>query len=217
MNQEEAGSGGGEEATQTLLDVEDIRNLLPHRYPMLLVDRILELEPGKHIVGLKNVTINEPYFNGHFPGLAIMPGVLILEAMAQVAGLMMLSLPGQENMLAYIASIENAQFRKPVVPGDTLLIEATIMWVRFNFGKVRMVARVNGVVHAECDMTFCLRERRSTDQTRIKLDMIRRDANGEEGNSAGGHLSAKPINHNTQDAVPTGHGSRERRGDGGRE
>src|SRR5205085_6844989 len=99
----------------SMLDIEQIRSLLPHRFPMLLVDRILEIEPGKRAVGLKNVTINEQYFCGHFPGQAIMPGVLILESMAQVAAILMLSLPDSETKLAVMAAIENARFRKPVV------------------------------------------------------------------------------------------------------
>src|SRR5437660_5597430 len=103
-----------------MLDIEAIREFLPHRYPMLLVDRILEIEPDKRAVGLKNVTINEDFFNGHFPGQAMMPGVLILEAMAQVAGALLLSIPESKNKLAVIASMENARFRKPVVPGDAL-------------------------------------------------------------------------------------------------
>src|SRR5579871_761124 len=128
------------------LDVEAIRALLPHRYPMLLVDRILELTPGEHVVGLKNVTINEPCFQGHFPGQAVMPGVLIVEAMAQVAGVMILFLPAYQRKLAFLAGIEKTRFHKPVVPGDTLITEATMLWVRGGYGKARMAARVEGAV-----------------------------------------------------------------------
>lgn len=142
------------------LDVEDIRALLPHRFPMLLVDRILEIQPGERVVGLKNVTINEPFFVGHFPGQAMMPGVLILEAMAQVAGLMMLALPNHKNKLAVLGGMDDVRFRRPVVPGDTLITEATIVKVRGNIGKVRMVGRVGNEVAAECEMTFALMERR---------------------------------------------------------
>jgi len=138
------------------LDVEDIRALLPHRYPMLLVDRVLELTPGERVVGLKNVTINEPFFNGHFPGQAVMPGVLILETMAQVAGLILLSVPQHEGKLAYIGSVKNAKFRKPVVPGDTLIIEALLGKVRGTIGEVRMVATVEGEQVARCEMMFAL-------------------------------------------------------------
>ena len=144
-----------------MLDIEDIRALLPHRYPMLLVDKVLELTPGERVVGLKNVTINEPFFNGHFPTQAIMPGVLILESMAQVAGLMMLSLREQRGKIPFLAAMDNVKFRKPVVPGDTLITEANLVKVRGMIGKVRMVARVAGTVVAECDMTFALKEAES--------------------------------------------------------
>src|ERR1044071_2901131 len=120
-----------------MLDIEEIRSVLPHRYPMLLVDRILEIETGKRAVGLKNVTINEDFFNGHFPGQAMMPGVLILEAMAQVGGVLMLSLPDHEHRLAVIGGIENVRFRKPVVPGDSLVTEVEVISVRSSFGKVK--------------------------------------------------------------------------------
>lgn len=143
-----------------MLDVEQIRSFLPHRYPMLLVDRILELEPGKRAVGLKNVTINEEFFNGHFPGQAMMPGVLILEAMAQVGGVLMLSLPQHRNKLAVIGGIENVRFRKPVVPGDALITEVEVLNVRKTFGKIRLVGRVNNEIVASCEMTFGLLERR---------------------------------------------------------
>lgn len=145
-----------------LLDVEAIRRLLPHRYPMLLVDRVLELTPGERVVGLKNVTINEPFFNGHFPGLAVMPGVLILEAMAQVAGLILLSVPEHEGKLAYLGSIDKFRLLKPVVPGDTLVTEATVMWMRGSIGKSHMEARVNGVVVARGDMMFKIMEHSET-------------------------------------------------------
>ncbi|MGC8666763.1 MAG: 3-hydroxyacyl-ACP dehydratase FabZ [Chthonomonadales bacterium] len=144
-----------------MLDVEQIRSFLPHRYPMLLVDRILEIEPGKRAVGLKNVTINEEFFNGHFPGQAMMPGVLILEAMAQVGGVLMLSLPEHRNKLAVIGGIENVRFRKPVVPGDALITEVEVLNVRKTFGRIRLVGRVNNEIVASCEMTFGLVERRS--------------------------------------------------------
>ncbi len=138
------------------LDVEDIRALLPHRYPMLMVDRVLELVPGERVVALKNVTINEPFFNGHFPGVAVMPGVMILEAMAQVAGLIMLSVPKHAGKLAYIGTIKNAKFRKPVVPGDTLIIEAKVGKVRGDMGEAFMTATVEGTLIARCEMMFAM-------------------------------------------------------------
>src|SRR5438876_8607390 len=133
-----------------MMDIEEIREYLPHRFPMLLVDRILELEPGKRAVGLKNVTINEDFFNGHFPGQAMMPGVLILEAMAQVGGVLILTLPDHRAKLAVIGGMENVKFRKPVVPGDALITEVEVLTVRKAFGKVKMTARVNEEVVASC-------------------------------------------------------------------
>src|ERR1051325_6779878 len=106
----------GQTKERHMLDIEQIRAILPHRYPFLLVDRILELEPGKRATGLKNVSVNEEFFNGHFPGQAMMPGVLIIEAMAQVGGVLMLSDAAMESKLAVIAGMENVKFRKPVVP-----------------------------------------------------------------------------------------------------
>ncbi len=147
-----------------ILDVEDIRALVPHRYPMLLVDRITELEVGKRVVGLKNVTINEPFFDGHFPGQAVMPGVLIIESMAQVAGLMLLAHPAHEGKLAFIAAMDKSRFRQPVVPGDQMIITAEMLWSRGMMGKVHMEARVEGSLVAECDMTFALKDPVSRDE-----------------------------------------------------
>src|SRR5262249_38540775 len=144
------------ERTPPLMDIEQIRDLLPHRYPMLLVDRILELEPSKRCVGLKNVTFNESFFQGHFPVRAMMPGVLILEAMAQVGGVMMLSDPRHGAKLPVIAGIENVRFRRPVVPGDALISEVELVFIRRDFGRVKMTARVGEEVAASCEMTFGL-------------------------------------------------------------
>lgn len=144
-----------------MFDIEQIRAALPHRFPMLLVDRILELEPGKRAVGLKNVTINEDFFNGHFPNQAMMPGVLILEAMAQVAGVLLSQDPDNAEKLAVIGTIENAKFRKPVVPGDSLITEAELLTVRSSFGKVKLTGRVQNEVVAQCEMLFALTERRN--------------------------------------------------------
>ncbi len=139
-----------------MLDIEQIRKILPHRYPMLLVDRILEMELGKRAVGLKNVTINEDFFVGHFPGQAMMPGVLIIEAMAQVGGVLLLSDPERAHKLAVIASLENVRFRKPVVPGDALITTVEVISVRKSFGKVSMTGRVDNEVVASCEMIFGL-------------------------------------------------------------
>jgi len=108
-----------------MLDINEIMSILPHRFPFLMVDRILEMEPGKRIVGIKNVTINEPFFQGHFPGHPVMPGVLIIEAMAQVAGILAYLSSDEEirKKVSYFMAIDNARFRKPVVPGDQLRLE----------------------------------------------------------------------------------------------
>jgi len=138
------------------LDVEQIRHLLPHRYPFLLVDRILELEPGKRAVGLKNVTVNESFFQGHFPPRAIMPGVLIVESMAQVGGVMVMAMPGMVDKIALLAGLDHVRFRRPVVPGDTLIAEVEMLWMRRDVGRVRAVARVGEEVVAEAEITFAL-------------------------------------------------------------
>ena len=140
--------------------IMDIMSFLPHRYPFLLVDRIVEIEGDKRIVGLKNVTINEPFFQGHFPGAPVMPGVLILESMAQVAGVMIYrDMPDKERKLIYFTGIENAKFRRPVLPGDQLRIEMQLLNRRTNFGKMNGQATVEGKVVAEAIVTFAISER----------------------------------------------------------
>jgi 3-hydroxyacyl-[acyl-carrier-protein] dehydratase len=139
-----------------MLDVEQIRGILPHRYPFLLVDRILELEPGRRAVGLKNVTINEEFFEGHFPGHAVMPGVLVLEAMAQVGGVLLLAMTGNEGKLAYFGGMDKVRFRKPVLPGDTLVTEVELLKNRGSIGKVRVTGRVDGTIAAEGEFIFAL-------------------------------------------------------------
>ena len=138
------------------MDIEAIKKILPHRYPFLLVDRVTALTPGKHAIGRKSVTINEPFFQGHFPIKAIMPGVLVIESMAQVGGVMMLSMPDAGGKLAYIAGINEARFRKPVLPGDILECETTLLRVRGDMGKVGCQARVNGEIVAEAEIMFAL-------------------------------------------------------------
>ena len=135
------------------LDINKIQKILPHRYPFLLVDRLIECK-GKKIIGLKNVTINEPFFQGHFPGHPIMPGVLILEAMAQVGGIGALSLSENLGKMAYFLSIKEAKFRKPVVPGDQLIIEVEIMKKKLSVLQVRATAKVAGEVVTEAEMMF---------------------------------------------------------------
>lgn len=136
-----------------VLDIKMIQKILPHRYPFLLVDRIVEVSE-KRVVGIKNVTINEPFFQGHFPGHPIMPGVLMLEAMAQVGGVAVLTKPENVGKLAYFLSINNAKFRKPVVPGDTLRIEVDLVKEKMGVIQTRAVAKVDGVVVTEADMMF---------------------------------------------------------------
>src|SRR5688572_19297763 len=139
-----------------ILDIEAISKLLPHRYPFLLVDRIVEMEDMR-IVGIKNVTINEPHFTGHFPGYAVMPGVLIVEAMAQVAGVLVLSkIPDREKKLVFLASVEQAKFRKPVVPGDQLRIEVNIVKLKPSVAKLRCEATVEDARVAEADLVCTL-------------------------------------------------------------
>jgi UDP-3-O-[3-hydroxymyristoyl] N-acetylglucosamine deacetylase/3-hydroxyacyl-[acyl-carrier-protein] dehydratase len=144
----------------TVLGIEEIMKILPHRYPFLLVDRILESEPGKRIVGLKNVTINEPFFQGHFPGHPIMPGVLIIEAMAQVAGaLLMGALPDPQSKVVYFTSLNNVKWRKPVKPGDQIRFELDLLQVRGMMVKMQGVAKVDGEVVAEAEMGAMVRDR----------------------------------------------------------
>lgn len=141
-----------------ILDFQAIQRILPHRYPMLLVDRIVELEPER-IVGIKNVTGNEPFFAGHFPDFAVMPGVLIVEAMAQVAGVLVLKdLPDRQKVV-YLASIEQAKFRRPVVPGDQLRIEMKIGKRKSFVAKLYGTATVDGVVVAEVEIMCKLAEK----------------------------------------------------------
>jgi len=139
-----------------MLDIQEIQKILPHRYPFLLVDRILEMEAGKRAIGIKNVTRNEPFFVGHFPEYPVMPGVLIIEAMAQVAGCALLKGAGGEHKLVYLAAVDNARFRRPVVPGDQLYMEAEIVKIKGNIGKVQTKATVDGQLTAEAQIMFSL-------------------------------------------------------------
>lgn len=140
--------------------IEEIMKVLPHRYPFLLVDRIIEIEEKKRIVGLKNVTINEPFFQGHFPGHPIMPGVLIIEAMAQVGGMLLLgSVSDPETKVVYFMSLDNVKFRRPVKPGDQLRFELDVTQLRGTVCKMRGVGKVDGEVVVEADMAAAVRDR----------------------------------------------------------
>lgn len=145
---------------ETLLDINQIQAILPHRYPFLLVDRIVDYEAGKRVVGIKNVTLNEPFFAGHFPGAPVMPGVLIVEAMAQTAGVMMLaSMPDRETKLVFFTGIDSAKFRRPVVPGDQLRLELTVLKLRPRYIKLRGEAYVDGQLVAEAGISSALVDR----------------------------------------------------------
>lgn len=135
------------------IDIQGILSLLPHRYPMLLVDKVVEIDGNKRAVGIKNVTMNEPHFMGHFPGRPIMPGVMIVEAMAQTAGVInIVNQGGDKPSLVYFMTIDNAKFRKPVVPGDQLLMEVVLLKQRKNIFKYQCVGTVDGEKVAEAEL-----------------------------------------------------------------
>lgn len=144
-------------AVKTTYTLEEIQQLLPHRYPFALVDRIIDYVPGEKAVGIKNVTFNEPHFQGHFPGRPLMPGVLIVEAMAQVGGIVMSQSPGVDGRLCVFAGIDKVKFRKPVVPGDQLIITTELITVRrARFGKMTSRAEVDGKMACEGILTFAV-------------------------------------------------------------
>lgn len=138
------------------LYVEDIKKLIPHRYPFLLVDRITDLEPGQSAKGFKCVSANEPFFEGHFPNRPLMPGVLIVEALAQVGAVALMAVPENKNKLAVFAGIDEVRFKRQVVPGDVLVFEVTIESMRRGIGKGSAVATVNGEIAAKGTLMFAL-------------------------------------------------------------
>lgn len=143
-----------------VIGIEEIMKVLPHRYPFLLVDRVIEYEEGKRVVGIKNVTINEPFFQGHFPGHPIMPGVLIIEAMAQVGGILLMgTVPDPDSKVVYFTSLNDVKWRKPVRPGDQLRFELEVIQIRGPMCRMRGVAKVEGNIVCEAEMSAMLRER----------------------------------------------------------
>ena len=162
MQREKVQAGGIKavyvETGANVLDSSDIQKILPHRYPFLLVDKIIELESDKRAVGIKNVTMNEHFFTGHFPGNPVMPGVLIIEAMAQVAGVLMLNKKENVGKTAYFISLDKAKFRKTVVPGDQLRLEVEVIKLKSKTGQVHTKALVDGEIVSEADLMFALVE-----------------------------------------------------------
>ncbi|HOE63201.1 MAG TPA: 3-hydroxyacyl-ACP dehydratase FabZ [Candidatus Sumerlaeota bacterium] len=138
------------------LDVEQICEIIPHRFPFLLVDKVLNFDEQGNVEGYKNLTINEPFFQGHFPVKPIMPGVLVIEALAQMGAVFILAKPENRGRIAFLAGVDNARFRRPVVPGDRLDLKLCDMRLKGSFGKVHGIASVNGQIAAEADISFML-------------------------------------------------------------
>ncbi|MCA1320237.1 3-hydroxyacyl-ACP dehydratase FabZ [Bacillus tianshenii] len=139
-----------------MLDINQIKEIIPHRYPFLLVDKIIEIEEGQRAIGIKNVTANEEFFNGHFPQFPVMPGVLIVEALAQVGAVAMLKKEENKGRLAFFTGIDNCRFKKQVIPGDQLRLEVEMTRVRGSIGKGKGVATVDGELVCELEMMFAL-------------------------------------------------------------
>ena len=139
-----------------MITIEQIMEFLPHRFPMLMIDRVLEVEPSKSCKALKNVTINEAFFQGHYPGMPVMPGVLILEFMAQGAAVLFLADPSKQGIKPLLGSIDNVKFKRPVVPGDQMIADVELLWVKGDYGKFKGETRVNGEVVAVMEAAFKL-------------------------------------------------------------
>lgn len=142
------------------MDIKEIQSIIPHRYPMLLIDRVIELEPLKRIVAIKNVTMNESVFEGHFPGAPVYPGVMIIEAMAQAGAVLLFrEVQDRENKLLYFTSIEEAKFRRPVVPGDQLRLEVSVIKYKMGYAKLRAEAYVDGQLVTEAIISSALADK----------------------------------------------------------
>ncbi|SHH60419.1 MULTISPECIES: 3-hydroxyacyl-ACP dehydratase FabZ [Virgibacillus] len=139
------------------MDVEQIKEIIPHRYPFLLVDRVTEIEEGKRVAGLKNVTANEPFFQGHFPEYAVMPGVLIIEALAQLGAISILGKEENRGKIGFLAGIDNCRFKRQVRPGDQLQMEVEILRLKGPIGKGKAVAKVDGEVACEAEIMFAIK------------------------------------------------------------
>ncbi|MEI5909119.1 3-hydroxyacyl-ACP dehydratase FabZ [Bacillus spongiae] len=144
-----------------MLDIQQIKEIIPHRYPFLLVDKIIEVEEGIKATGIKNVTANEEFFNGHFPDYPVMPGVLIVEALAQVGAVAMLKKEENKGRLAFFTGIDNCRFKRQVTPGDQLKLEVEMVRVRGSIGKGKGIATVNGQLVCETDIMFALGEQKA--------------------------------------------------------
>ncbi len=140
-----------------MLDVQQIKEIIPHRYPFLLVDKVLEMDEGKRVVGLKNVSANEPFFAGHFPEYPVMPGVLILEALAQVGAIAVLDMEQNKGKIGFLAGVDKCRFKREVKPGDQLQLEVEIIRMRGTIGKGKGIATVNGEVACEAEIMFAIK------------------------------------------------------------
>lgn len=139
------------------MDIQQIKETIPHRYPFLLVDKVTEIEEGNRVTGLKNVTINEPFFQGHFPDYPVMPGVLILEALAQVGAIAVLGMEENKGKIGFLAGVDKCRFKRQVVPGDTLELEVEILRMKGPIGKGKGIATVNGEVACQAEITFAIK------------------------------------------------------------
>lgn len=148
--------GSSRKGDESMMDVRQIKQIIPHRYPFLLVDKIIEIEEGKRVVGIKNVTVNEPFFQGHFPEYPVMPGVLILEALAQTGAIAVLGQEENKGKIGFLAGVDKCRFKQQVKPGDQLRLEIEIIRMKGSIGKGKGVATVDGKVACEAEIMFAI-------------------------------------------------------------